>query len=264
MKSPFTPLLSILVDRAGMMVSRKAVEAGGADFTRKAFKAGTGPFMLTEAVKDDHITLEKNPDWWGKDEDGSKLPYLDKIIVKPITNSDVRLTNLKTGDAQVANNIAGKDVAGVKADRTLTYQEIPGLRWDSLVPNRKDGFVFDEPRYIKAVSMAIDRKEIHGQGRSSASARSGYGTIAPPHFAYDANFKPYEKADPDGAKKLIAEVGKGPLSFELLVPSGDPVLLADRPADPGPAQEGRHQRRAVAARVRPDPARCRPSTLSRA
>ena len=59
--APFSPLLSLLVDRAGMMVSRKVVEAMGEDFTRKAFKAGTGPFMLTEAVKDDHITHGAQP-----------------------------------------------------------------------------------------------------------------------------------------------------------------------------------------------------------
>src|SRR5438128_7999756 len=97
LQTPFSPLYSLLVDRAGMMVSRKAVEAAGEDFTRKAFKAGTGPFVLTEAVKDDHITLEKNPDWWGQDSAGNKLPLLDKIIIRPITNSDVRLTNLRTG-----------------------------------------------------------------------------------------------------------------------------------------------------------------------
>jgi peptide/nickel transport system substrate-binding protein len=72
LKTPYAPLLAQLVDRAGMMVSRKAVEAAGqADFTNKAFRAGTGPFILTEAVKDDHITMVKNPDWWGKDKDGS-------------------------------------------------------------------------------------------------------------------------------------------------------------------------------------------------
>src|SRR5690242_11000369 len=41
LSTPFSPLLSLLVDRAGMMVSRKVVEAMGEDFTRKAFKAGT-------------------------------------------------------------------------------------------------------------------------------------------------------------------------------------------------------------------------------
>jgi peptide/nickel transport system substrate-binding protein len=224
LKTPFSPLLAILVDRAGMMVSRKAAEAGGADFTRKAFKAGTGPFMLTEAVKDDHITLEKNPSWWGKAADGSALPYVDKITVKPITNSDVRLTNLKTDAAQVGNNIAGKDVAGVKSDPGLTYQEKPAYNFGSLIPNRKEGFVFHEARYVKAVAMAIDRNELLQKAFFGVGA-VGYGTIAPNHFAADPSFKPYEKADPEGAKKLVAEVGKGPLSFEFLVSAGDPAIL---------------------------------------
>jgi peptide/nickel transport system substrate-binding protein len=224
LKTPFSPLLAILVDRAGMMVSRKAAEAGGADFTRKAFKAGTGPFMLTEAVKDDHITLEKNPDWWGKDASGAKLPYVDKVIVKPITNSDVRLTNVRTDAAQIMNNIAGKDVALVKNDPSLTYQEKPSYNWGSLIPNRKKGLVFEEPRYVKAVSMAIDRKEILDKVFFGVGL-VGYGPIAPSHFAADPAFKPFEKPDPEGAKKLVQEVGKGPLSFEMLISAGDPVLL---------------------------------------
>ena len=224
LKTPFSPLLSLLVDRAGMMLSRKAVEAGGDDFTRKAFKAGTGPFVLTEAVKDDHMTLEKNPDWWGKDSAGNKLPLLDKIIVRPITNSDVRLTNLKTGDAQIANNIAGKDVAGLKNDSSLAYMEKPAYSWFSVLPNRKPGFIFEEGRYVKAVSMAIDRQEILDKVYSGIGS-VGYGTIAPSHFAYDASFKPFEKPDPEGAKRLVQEVGKGPLSFELLISSGDPLLV---------------------------------------
>ena len=224
LKTPFAPLLSLLVDRAGMMLARKAVEAGGADFTRKAFRAGTGPFILTEAVKDDHMTLEKNPEWWGKDKDGNRLPILDKIVVKPITNSDVRLTNMKTGDAQVANNIAGKDVAALKNESDLVYRDIPGLRWDSLIPNRKAGFVFEEGRYVKAVSMALDRAEIQAKAFFNLG-QVGYGAIAPPNFAFDPNFKPFEKPDPEGAKKLVQEVGKGPLSFEYLVRSGDPVEL---------------------------------------
>jgi peptide/nickel transport system substrate-binding protein len=224
LSTPFSPLLSLLVDRAGMMVSRTAAEAAGQDFTRKAFKAGTGPFVLTEAVKDDHVTIERNPDWWGTDASGGKLPLLDKIIIRPITNSDVRLTNVKTGDAQLANNISPKDIAALRSDSSLSYQEVPGLAYDSLVPNRKEGFVFNDARYVKAVSMALDRKELLDKAFFGIGT-VGYGAVAPSHFAFDPNFKPYEKADPEGARKLVAEVGKGPLSFEFLVPSGDPALL---------------------------------------
>lgn len=225
LKNAFAPLLAALVDRAGMMVSQKVADAAGADFTLKPFKAGTGPFILTEAVKNDHYTLEKNPDWWGKDDKGNKLPYLDKIIVKPILDADVRLTNLRTGQAQVLNGINGKDVPAVKADPTLTYIETGSFAWASLIPNEAPGFIFSEKRYVKAVAMAIDRQEILDKGAAQGVGLVGWGPIAPAHFAYDASLKPWPKADPEGAKKLVAEVGKGPLKFEMLVSSGDPALL---------------------------------------
>jgi peptide/nickel transport system substrate-binding protein len=225
LKSAFSPLLAGLVDRAGMMVSQKVVDAMGADFTLKPFKAGTGPFILTEAVKNDHYTLERNPDWWGKDAAGNKLPYLDKVIVKPILDADVRLTNLRTGQVQFLNRINGKDVPAVKADPTLTYLETGSFAWNSMIPNEAAGYIFNEKRYVKAVAMAIDRQEILDKGAAQGVGLVGWGPIAPAHFAYDANFKPWPKADPEGAKKLVAEVGKGPLKFEMLVSSGDPALL---------------------------------------
>src|SRR5713226_8127864 len=225
LKSAFAPLLAALVDRAGMMVSQKVVDAMGADFTLKPFKAGTGPFILTDAVKNDHYTLEKNPDWWGKDDKGNKLPFLDKIIVKPILDADVRLTNLRTGNAQILNNVTGKDVPAVKADPTLTYLEVGSFAWNSLVPNEAPGFIFSDHRLVKAVAMALDRDEILQKGPAQGVGLVGWGPISPAHFAYDAGFKPWPKADIEGAKKLVAEVGKGPLKFELLVSSGDPATL---------------------------------------
>ena len=227
LKAAFSPLLGALVDRAGMMVSRKVVEAMGADFTLKPFKAGTGPFILTEAVKNDHYTLEKNPDWWGKDKDGNKLPYLDKIIVKPIIDADVRLTNLRTGDLQIINQLNGKDVPAVQSDPTLTYQQVGSFSWNSLVPNEAPGFIFNEKRYVKAVAMAIDRDEILAKGPAQGVGLVGYGPISPAHFAFDASFKPWPKADPEGAKKLVASVGPSPLKFELLVQSGSPASLQE-------------------------------------
>ncbi|TMC68930.1 MAG: peptide ABC transporter substrate-binding protein [Chloroflexi bacterium] len=224
LKSAFAPLLGALVDRAGMMVSRKVVEAVGADFTLRPFKAGTGPFILTEAVKNDHYTLEKNPDWWGKD-GNNKLPYLDKVIVKIITDGDVRLTNLRTGNAQLLNLITGKDVPSVKADSSLNYQEVGSFSFNNMVPNEAPGYIFNEKRYVKAVAMAIDRDEILNRGPAQGVGLVGYGPISPAHFAYDPSFKPWPKADPEGAKKLIADVGRGPLKFELLVPSGDAATL---------------------------------------
>jgi peptide/nickel transport system substrate-binding protein len=227
LKSAFAPLLGALVDRAGMMVSKSVADAMGADFTLKPFKAGTGPFILTEAVKNDHYTLERNPNWWGTDAAGNKLPYLDKIIVRPITDADVRLTNLRTGQIQVMNQINGKDVAAVKSDSTLTYQQVGSFSWNSMVPNEAAGFIFNDHRLVKAVAMAIDRDEILQRGSAAGIGLIGWGPISPAHFAYDPSFQPWPKADPDGAKALVTQaLGAGKkLEFELLVPSGDAGTL---------------------------------------
>jgi peptide/nickel transport system substrate-binding protein len=221
LKAPFAPLLSVLSDRASMMVSQAVVEAGGQDFTRKAFRAGTGPFVLTEAVKDDHLTLERNPSWWGRDaQTNAALPYLERVIMRPIRDPTTRLTNLRTGNADVVARLAGKDVAAARQDAAVTYTSIPGLAFDDLIPNRRPGFVFEDSRYVKAVATAIDRHEILDRVFLGVG-RVAYGMLAPPHFAYDASFAPFPKTDPDAARRLVAEVGKGALNFELLVASGD-------------------------------------------
>src|SRR5947209_20302566 len=72
--------------------------------------------------------------------------------------------------------------------------------------------------------MSFDRKE-HLDKVYFGIGTVGYGTVAPSHFAYDDNFKPFEKPDPEGAKQVVQDVGKGPLSFELLISSGDALLV---------------------------------------
>ena len=140
---------------------------------------------------------------------------------------DVRLTNLRTGDLQVINQLNGKDVAAVQSDPTLTYQQVGSFSWNSLVPNEAPGYIFNERRYVKAVAMAIDRDEILAKGPAQGVGLVGYGPISPAHFAFDASFKPWPKADPEGAKKLVASVGPSPLKFELLVQSGSPASLQE-------------------------------------
>jgi peptide/nickel transport system substrate-binding protein len=75
--------------------------------------------------------------------------------------------------------------------------------------------------------MALDRDEILQKGPAAGVGLVGWGPLSPAHFAYDPNFKPWPKADPDGAKKLVADaLGAGKkLEFELLVSSGDAGIL---------------------------------------
>src|SRR5207245_9171421 len=64
-----------------------------------------------------------------------------------------------------------------------------------------------------------------GRGSANGCGRGGRRRSSPAHCAYDSGFQPWPKSGPEGAKKLIADTGKGPLKFELLVPSGDAGTL---------------------------------------
>jgi peptide/nickel transport system substrate-binding protein len=55
---------------------------------------GTGPFKFVEWVKDDHITVEANKDYW------RGAPKLDKIIYRVIKDPSARLLAIQAGEIQ--------------------------------------------------------------------------------------------------------------------------------------------------------------------
>jgi len=220
LKAPFAPLLASLVDRAGMMVSQKAAEAGGQDFTRKPVGGGTGAFKFVEWVKDDHITMERNPTYWKKDASGTQMPYVDKVIYRPIVDSTVALTNLKTGDSDISHYVASKDFASVKAGKELVLQDTPGLSNSSVYLNTA-AEPFNKKELRQAFAEALDRDQIlktvfFGVGQV------GYGPISPPTWAYDPAFKPYG-GNVAKAKEYLKAGGK-PDGFtcEMKITAGSP------------------------------------------
>ncbi|HLW61074.1 MAG TPA: ABC transporter substrate-binding protein [bacterium] len=96
LERPYSPLLYVLTDRAGMMVSPTAARKEGANFA--LHPVGAGPFRFVEKIPQDHITLERNPDYW---EGG--LPLLDRIVYRPIVDDNARVANLKSGDVDIIN-----------------------------------------------------------------------------------------------------------------------------------------------------------------
>jgi peptide/nickel transport system substrate-binding protein len=223
LKAAFSPLLANLVDRAGMMVSQKAAEAGGADFTRKPVGAGTGPFKFVEWVSGDHITLERNTSYWKKGADGQTLPYLDKITYRAITDETVRLTNLKTGDLDADFNVPAKDYATTKSSNEFTFQEAVGLSFNSIYVNTQ-AEPFNKKEFRQAIAYLLDRDQIVKTIFFDLQ-KVGYGPIPPTSWAYDSSFKPYS-VDVNKAKELLKAGGKPDgFTFEMKIGAGNPVTL---------------------------------------
>jgi len=112
LKTPFSPLIAQLTDRAGMMVSPKAVKEAGDKFGLKPVCAG--PYKFVERVQQDRIVFEKFADYWNKDN-----IHVDRIVYLPLVDATVRLANLKSGGLDLIERLLATDIKDVQADKRL-------------------------------------------------------------------------------------------------------------------------------------------------
>ena len=76
---------------------------------------GTGPFKFKEWVTGDHVTIDKNPDYWNAD----KVAHLDQIVFRPFADQTAEFNALSSGDVDLAQTIAPIDAESAKSDSNL-------------------------------------------------------------------------------------------------------------------------------------------------
>ena len=159
LKEPFSPLLAQLTDRAGMMVSPKAAEAAGDKFGLKPVCAG--PYKFVERVQQDRIIVEKFADYWNKDQ-----VFIDKITYLPITDSTVRLANLRSGSLDMIERVLATDIKTVRDNPKLKLVTAVELGYQGLTINLSNGPKADTPlakdaRVRQAFELSIDRDALN-------------------------------------------------------------------------------------------------------
>ena len=165
---------------------------------------GTGPFKLTEWVAGSHLIFERNPAYW----DAGK-PYLDRIILRVVTDPAARSAALETGEADIGDN----PVPLADLDR---LKQVPNLIVDTTTyaysgPQQQLFFNYDNPLFAKrevrlAIAQAINLQEIVDV------ALYGYAQVSPSPVStalaqwYDKSVvaHPYDTA---AAEKLLDEAG---------------------------------------------------------
>jgi peptide/nickel transport system substrate-binding protein len=204
--------------------SPAALQKLGDTLQRDLTGAGSGPYKFVQWQKDTQVVLERNPDFWGKDADGTQLPYLDRITFKPFPDENVRLTNVKTGDADT--ELASppyKDIQDLRSSPDLTVKEIPGLGFQFISVNTQKE-PFTNPAVRRALSYAIDREQI----RQAVLFGTGKPLQLPvPEVIPWANVKsglPYSQRDVDKAKSELQSAGVSNPSFTFQISNASPQL----------------------------------------
>src|SRR5690349_18397852 len=216
LKTPFSPLIAQLTDRAGMMVSPKAAKAEGDKFGLKPVCAG--PYKFVERVQQDRIVFEKFADYWNKD-----AVKIDRIVYLPIVDSTVRLANLKSNGLDLIERVLATDIKDVRADPKLKLSTAIELGYQGITLNigkdKAKGPLSQSAKVRQALDLSIDREALN-QVVFNGEFIPGNQWINPEHPYYQKAL-PVRARDIEKAKTLLKEAGvTPPLTVDFMVPKG--------------------------------------------
>jgi peptide/nickel transport system substrate-binding protein len=217
LEKPYSPLLYVLTDRAGMMVSPAAAQKEGTDFA--LHPVGTGAFRFVEKIPQDHITLERNPDYWAQGE-----PYLDRIIYRPFADDNARVANVKSGDVDIINIVPlpqVKQLAKEAAEPGARFRllEHGAFQWQGIWLNTTRP-PFDNKALRQAFNATIDRNVI-ADVVLQGTAYPAYSFFPNGTPAYDPTWKIPARNLALAREKLQAAGLPGGFSFTLLTLPGE-------------------------------------------
>jgi peptide/nickel transport system substrate-binding protein len=193
---PHAPFLSSLAMVWSGIVSPASVEEWGFDINDHP--VGTGPFKFVEWVRNDHITLEANPDYW----DGA--PSVDKLVYRIVPESSVRLLQLEQGEIHIMADVSPDDYKRIRDNSDLVLLDQPGLTVNSVVLPA-DSPILSDVRVRQAINYAVNKEEMNEFLYKNAAVTAATG-MPPILWGYPEDLQPYPY-DPEKAKELLAEAG---------------------------------------------------------
>ena len=218
LKTPYSPLIAQLTDRAGMMVAPRAAKEAGDKFGLHPVCAG--PYRFVERVQQDRIVVEKFADYWNKDN-----VHIDRIVYLSIVDATVRLANLRSGGLDIAERLLATDVKDIRADPRLRLATALWLGYQGITINVGDNARAKATplgrlaKVRQALSLAIDRDAIN-QVVFNGEFVPGNQWVNPEHPYYQTSF-PVPKRDVAKAKALMQEAGvTAPFTVDFMVPKG--------------------------------------------
>ena len=211
----------------------------------------SGPFVLTEYIPGQRVVMERNPYYFEKDQEGTRLPYIDELVFENIPDQDTQLQRFLAGDVDYLP-ARGEDYAALVDEqeaRGFTIYEVgPALNTNFITFNQNpiegpDDAGISEPEltwlssreFRTALSHLIDRETLI----NNISFGFGY-----PQYSFVPRFSPYYwqgvedeayRYDPVRAEEILDEIGYvdtdgdgiredtqgNPISLDLLTNAGN-------------------------------------------
>lgn len=188
---PKPTFINYLSDPYGCIIDMKE------GVTDKGIVVGTGPFIATDLVTDDHLDLVKNENYW----DGEV--NIDEITVRTISDGDTLALALQSGEIQAAYGMAYASYPLFENDN-YTFTSTATSRAFYMWMNFESPITSDAA-VRKALAMGIDKEGfvnvlLNGYGYPASG-------VFPDTFSFGQQNVTTESYDPEGAKAVLEEAG---------------------------------------------------------
>ena len=206
-KTPFGPLLADLAMPSFAIVSPKSMRDDPAGWSRPSTRgaAGTGPFVFRPGAwqPGQQIALDRNPEYWTKDQAGSAVPYADRVVLRVIKDEAARITELRSGGLDAVRDVTPLTLPAVRGDPNLQVLVRPAATTTYL--GIAAGAPFDRVEVRRAIAMAVD-KSLLATTLFSGAGRSASQLLPPGTLGYDPSLRGNDY-DPDQARSLMRQAG---------------------------------------------------------
>jgi peptide/nickel transport system substrate-binding protein len=215
------PLMPRFLGYYGMIVPPADLKQNGDDALVR-HPVGTGPYRFVNWVKDDHVELAANPDYWGG------RPKIARVVFRVIPTDAPRVAGLLAGSVQLAPLLPPELFSAVQTSSKTKLVVGKSLSVFFVIYNlvniAKDKPLAD-PRVRAALNYAIDKKAIlasvmHNVGAPVATFCTDVMT------GCDASIPPFPY-DPNKARALLREAGY-PNGFDFSISGTSGTYPGDR------------------------------------
>lgn len=215
LNSPYSALPAAVSLFSAAVVDRDAYEADPEGFGSQPVCAG--PFAVEAYERGSEVVLVPNEHYWDMGEDGEPLPYLDRVVLRYVPESNSRVLGLRNGDFDVIGTVPFNQAQSVEQVDGVTLEVAPSYRLDYVYLNH-DAEPLDDERIRLALNYAANREAILN------TVYFGFGEI-PNSYMPKINFWSSEvdviPYDLDMARSLVEEAGYDGTPIELMVDTGN-------------------------------------------
>ncbi|MCA6435381.1 MAG: ABC transporter substrate-binding protein [Bacteroidetes bacterium] len=233
---PYSAFLNILTMKYFSVVPHEAIDYYGESF--RTNPVGTGPFTFKKWEEGTRIILQKNPNYFERDEKNERLPYLDGVNISFIKDRETAFMELLNGKFDMlsgADAFNTMEVLTRDAELKDTYQKRFYLQKTTFLKTDYIGILLDEkidyvknsPLRLKAIRQAInyafDREKLVKFIRNGIGVPATCGFIPKGMRSYNPALVKGYYYDPNKVKQLLAEAGypNGENLPELVIHAAD-------------------------------------------